>query len=310
MITTRSPRTVSHVEPRPPMNEQERMGTGRVATFLNWNFERRPPHSQQAVLMLERGLAQQPDVICLTEAHHGSTGTLQGHEITDRGATWSTKRDDAERLVVLWSATPWRDVDVEPNEAAVRGGYVSGVTETPVGLVRVVGICAPHHFASRVGAAERARLWTEQIAFWNALEKLLSTRDHSLPTVMLGDYNQYVPRIWGSRAAEAALRSTLGDLCIATGGPISGIDAPTIDHVAHTPDLESNEVIGLSRFSDDGRALSDHFGVVVRLGLAHRLVHLAESTTRTSDGPPGTSGLNTRLRACQSSKRQCRARFG
>jgi hypothetical protein len=51
---------------------------------------------------------------------------------------------------------------------------------------------------------------------------------------------------------------------VATGGAINGIDEPTIDNVAHTPDLAPSEVIGLSRFDDDGRALSDHFGVLVR----------------------------------------------
>ena len=58
----------------------------------------------------------------------------------------------------------------------------------------------------------------------------------------------------------------LGDMVVATGGSIGGIGEPTIDHVALTPDLAPREVIGLSRFDDDGRALSDHFGVVVRFG--------------------------------------------
>lgn len=218
--------------------------------------------------MMERTCAQRPDVVCLTEAYDGSTASLGGHEIADRGATWSNNRRDGERLALLWSPNPWRDMDAGGNNGTATGGYVSGITDTPTGSVRVIGICAPHHAASQVGAADKARLWTEQIAFWNGLATLVSSRDRSVPTILLGDFNQYVPRIWGSKAAHAALLLALDGMSVATRGPISGIDEPTIDHVAHTPDLAPSEVIGLSRFDDDGRALSDHFGVVVKLGSA------------------------------------------
>ncbi len=219
-------------------------------------------------MLIQRAVAQQPDVICLTEAHEGSTATLGGHEIADRGATWSNKRRTGERLALLWSPNPWRDVDADGNDGTATGGYVSGITDTPIGPIRAVGICAPHHAASQVGAAEKARLWTEQVAFWNGLGKLIAARDRSIPTVLLGDFNQYVPRIWGSKAAHAAMLGALDDLSMATGGLIAGIDEPTIDHVAHTSDLAPQDVIGLSRFDDDGRALSDHFGVLVRFGSA------------------------------------------
>ena len=218
--------------------------------------------------MMDRIVAQGADVVCLTEAYDGSTGALGGHEIADRGATWSFNRRDGERLVVLWSSQPWRDVDVAGNAGTATGSYVSGVTDTPTGSMRVIGICAPHHAASRVGAVEKARMWTEQTAFWDGLAKLLGVRDRSVPTILLGDFNQYVPRIWGAKTAHAAMLLALDDLLVATAGPISGIDKPTIDHVAHTSDLAPQEVIGLSRFDDEGRALSDHFGVVVRFASA------------------------------------------
>lgn len=214
---------------------------------------------------MDRVVAQRPDVICLTEAHDGSTASMGGYEIADRGATWSNNRREGERLVLLWSPRPWREVEATGNEGTTTGGYVGGMTDTPAGAMRVIGICAPHHAASQVGAAENARQWTEQVAFWNGLAKLIAARDRNIPTVLLGDFNQYVPRIWGSKAAHAAMLAALDDLRVATGGPISGIEEPTIDHVAHTPDLAPQEVIGLSRFDDDGRALSDHFGVVARL---------------------------------------------
>lgn len=239
-----------------------------MITLLNWNFERHAPHSRQAGVMIERAVAQRPNVICLTEAHSGSTASLGGHEIADRGATWSTDRRDGERLALLWSANPWRDVDAAGNDGTRTGGHISGTTDTTMGAVRVIGICAPHHAASQVGTGEKARLWTEQVIFCNGLANLISTRDRGIPTVVLGDFNQYVPRIWGSKAAHSAMLVALDDVRLATCGPISGSDEPTIDHVAHTPDLAAQKVIGLSRFDDDGRALSDHFGVVARLAPA------------------------------------------
>jgi hypothetical protein len=235
-----------------------------VTVIVNWNFERRPPHSRQAATLMDRVVAQRPDVVCLTEAHDGSTASMGGYEIADRGATWSNNRRDGERLVLLWSPNPWREVEVTGNAGTTTGGYIGGVTDTPMGPMRVLGICAPHHAASQVGATTKARLWTEQVAFWDGLAKLIAARDRGIPTVLLGDFNQYVPRIWGSRAAHAGMLLALDDLLVATGGPISGIDKPTIDHIAHTPDLAPQELNGLSRFGDDGCALSDHFGVVVR----------------------------------------------
>lgn len=236
-----------------------------MTVVVNWNFERRGPNSRQAATMMDRIATERPDVVCLTEAHEGSTTVLGGHEISARGATWSFTRRESERLVVLWSSQPWREVDAAGNEGTATGGYVSGVADTPHGPMRVIGICAPHHAASQVGAAEKARMWSEQIAFWDGLAKVLSARDRRTPTILLGDFNQYVPRIWGSKAARAALVSALGDLRVATDGPICEIDEPTIDHIVHSANLAPQALRGLSRFDDDGRALSDHFGVVMRL---------------------------------------------
>lgn len=240
-------------------------GAADVTLIVNWNFERRPPHSRQAQTMTDRVMAQRPDVVCLTEAYEGSTVALGGHEIGSRGATWSFNRRDGERLVALWSSRPWLDVDMAGNDGTAAGGYISGITDTAKGPTRVIGVCAPHHAASQIGAIDKAHMWTEQIAFWKGLAMVLGARDLNVPTILLGDFNQYVPRIWGSKAAHAAMLHALGDLRVATDGPISEIGEPTIDHVAHSSDLAAREVRGLSRFGDDGRALSDHFGIVVRL---------------------------------------------
>lgn len=232
-------------------------------TLLTWNVERRTPQSRRAGVLIERIAAQCPDVVCLTETFEGSTAPLGGYEISDRGAAWSLDRRDGERLVALWSQAPWRDIRVGDAETAT-GGLISGVTDTPLGPVCVIGICAPHHAASRIGAPEKAGQWTEQIVFWSGLSKAIATRDRAVPTVVLGDFNQFAPRIWGSKAAHAAMLLALNDLTLATVGPIDGVGEPSVDHVAHTAEWAPRRVIGLSRFDGDGRALSDHFGVAAR----------------------------------------------
>jgi hypothetical protein len=52
---------------------------------------------------------------------------------------------------------------------------------------------------------------------------------------------------------------------MATAGTIAPTGKAAIDHVAHTGDLEPLDVCGLSNRTPDGRQISDHFGVAVRL---------------------------------------------
>lgn len=234
------------------------------ATLFNWNLERQQPGSRRAMVMLGRIAEARPDVACLTEASEDSVRDLGGHTVSLTGASWSSRRRDDERLVVLWSREPWREV-APGGPLTDSGACLSAVTETPLGALRLIGICAPHHAASPVGRTDRAPMWSEQVAFWRGLEMVLRGADVATPTVVVGDFNQFVPRIWGSKAASAAMFSALECLEIVTMGIIAGVGEPTIDHVACSRGLAAMEVRGVSRFAEDGSALSDHFGVVVRL---------------------------------------------
>ena len=106
-----------------------------MTVVVNWNFERRGPNSRQAATMMDRIATEHPDVVCLTEAHEGSTTMLDGHEIAARGATWSFNRRESERLVVLWSSHPWRDVDAAGNDGTATGG--AGGTRIDAALQRL-----------------------------------------------------------------------------------------------------------------------------------------------------------------------------
>ena len=97
------------------------------------------------------------------------------------------------------------------------------------------------------------------------LAGILARRDTDRPLILAGDWNQYLPRIWDPRRLSDLLERTLEPLQVATRGPIAGLDAAVIDHVAHSPGLTATRVYGWSGRSPDGRPMSDHAGVCVEL---------------------------------------------
>ena len=82
--------------------------------------------------------------------------------------------------------------------------------------------------------------------------------------MVTGDYNQRVPRRHTPVAVHEELDRAFTPLDFVTAGPVPGLDAPVIDHVAVGPALGARSVEGISRMVD-GRRVSDHDGVVVDL---------------------------------------------
>lgn len=227
--------------------------------IVNWNIERQSPDTRRARIMMERVSALEPDVVCLTEAFEGSTDVLGGYEISTRGVAWS-KEKVGERKVVLWSRHPWNEPDLGSSEALRSGAYVAATTQTPLGVMHIVGVCIPYSFASPLGMIPKARPWSQHLAFLEGLGHALG-KDDTSPTILVGDFNQFIPRIWGSKAASAALQQTLGPLAICTSGIIDGVDRPTVDHIALSPNLLCRSIVGIDEHDETGRQLSDHFGL-------------------------------------------------
>ena len=235
-----------------------------LITVLTWNLERQRPGAWRADAMLERVARAHPAVACFTEAHAGFTAPISGHELAIPGAAWS-ERKPTERLVMLWSREPWSEVDLIGNDDTRTGAYIAAATTTPLGPVRVVGLCAPHHMAAPIGVTPRPKMWTEQLIFWRGLKAMVAALPRTLPLVIMGDFNTYFPRVWGSKAAHAAALDALHDLQLVTTGLIPDVEAPAIDHLALSSGLTCERIRGLSRFSEDERALSDHFGISAQL---------------------------------------------
>jgi endonuclease/exonuclease/phosphatase family metal-dependent hydrolase len=207
-------------------------------------------------------LAEQPEVICLTEARWDSLQSFGGHLLDIRGFGWAPETvSDDEREVLLWSHEPWADVVLGGGDDLERGGFIAATTTTSVGKIRVIGICVPYHMA-RVPSEKQ---WSEQIRFLKSLGGFLGKQARRLPTVILGDFNQLIPRTWGSADADLARVEALDGFVVCTHGVISGADYAYVDHVALDESLKAVSIHAIEQENNGARLTGEHFGVVVRL---------------------------------------------
>ena len=146
------------------------------------------------------------------------------------------------------------------------GRFVSGVTQTSVGDVTVVGICIPWS-ASRVrGTTVKRRMWEDHGAYLAGLTEVLQ-RTPAKRLIVMGDFNQ---RIGQRGNTPSNLRSALqhafpSDMAIATS--VLGFQGRrTIDHIAVSGDLVA-ESLGVIDNVHEQTRLSDHFGVVADLSV-------------------------------------------
>lgn len=208
------------------------------------------------------------DVLCITE---GSADVLpeQGHAIVC-GADCGYGVKGARRKVMLWSRSPWLDVDEVGSASLPPGRFVAGTTDTALGLVRFVGVCIPWRDA-HVSSGQRNRSpWQDHLTYCRHLPGALASSVIGR-TVLLGDFNQRIPRHRQPTHVYAALVDALGSRFeVATAGAILGAPGLTIDHLAATGDLHPAEVTYLSPVDKFGKAMSDHFGLKVTLMCAGR----------------------------------------
>lgn len=233
--------------------------------LLNWNVEFAPPGRTRAAAIAGVIERHEPDIVCLTETH--ATWPMEGGHWIWPSADYGYRGDGERRKVGLWSRAPWSEVDEVGHPGLPGGRFVAGVTETDVGPLIVMGVCIPWRMAHvATGRRDRAA-WQDHLDYLDGLGELVAERASPGPLVVVGDFNQGVPRRHTPVAVHDALLAALGPLTIVTAGPVAGLDAGVIDHVAIGPELSAHEVTGISRLVD-GKQVSDHTGVVVRLAAA------------------------------------------
>jgi len=228
----------------------------RIST---WNVQWATPRSARGKRVAEIVAALDADVIVLTE---GCAAVLpaDGH-IIDAGSDWGYRVDDpTRRKVLMWSKQPWVDVDSIGDQALPSGRFVAGTTRTPLGEVRVVGVCVPWRGAHVTHGRRDRRPWEDHLLFLQAIGPLLENSQGR--TVVAGDFNQRIPRTSQPSAVAQSLMETLVGFEVPTAAVI---DPQLIDHIAHSSDFIAVGQPMLISNVVDGFELSDHTGASVQL---------------------------------------------
>ncbi len=187
---------------------------------------------------------------------------LGGHVVTS-SEDYGYRLVLGRRKVLLWSRHPWEDIDVLGTPALPSGRFVAATTSTPVGTVRVLGVCIPWKDA-HVSTGQRNRcVWQDHLNYLHELRAIVA-RQGPGPVVLAGDFNQRVPRERQPKHVFDALQRALDPaLQLATSGRVAGAGGRLIDHVAHSAALAPSKVEAWSRQDEAGHQLSDHDGVCV-----------------------------------------------
>ena len=212
--------------------------------------------------ILKRIEQHKPEFICLTETHVGLL-SQGGHIISSRPDYGYSIREE-RRKVLLWSREPWEQVDDLGSDVMPPGRFVSGVTETTMGEVTVIGVCIPWADSRVRGAKMKRKRWEDHRQYLDGLSELLD-RTPAEQLIVAGDFNQ---RMQQGKTAPADVRMALQDaigsrMNIVTSG-LGYRGRRSIDHVALSSDL-SAEYLGVISNLDGERKLSDHFGIAAGL---------------------------------------------
>ena len=235
-----------------------------VLRVVNWNVEWATPRSERSPEILRRIGEQRPEIVCLTETDYLLLCGFGGYAISAR-PYWGQSVVNNRRKVLLWSLQPWTDVDDSGSDTLPPGRYLAGVTETSVGRVRVIGVCIPwSHSRTKRFAGDR-QAWQDHEDYLDGLASLLA-RSPTRRAIIVGDFNQPIAQRSNVPAdLRAKLRCAIPPyMTIATAG-LGYRGKRAIDHIVLGADLVAESLGVISNLRDDGKPLSDHFGIVANI---------------------------------------------
>ena len=202
--------------------------------------------------------------------------------VIDGGSDWGYRIVPGRRKVLLWSERPWRSIERGPE--SMSGRFVAGVTETPIGELTIAGACIPWDGSHVKTGRRNHKGWGDHLGWLAGFGSLPYAG--ALRTIVLGDFNQTIPRTRAPLRARSALIEAFEGLRIATvgtlpwenkddrgaGAPRDGLwraqlgseKGPKLrDHIAHSRDLavvEPQVPIGIFPKRTPDEYLSDHVG--------------------------------------------------
>ena len=228
----------------------------RLAT---WNVEWATPETK-AGKRIQRIIEHvDADIFVLTE---GCRELMPEGFVLDGGTDWGYESEDKRRRkVLLWSRYPLVDASDGDGFQLPGGRFIAATVQHPVCDIRIYGVCIPWKDAHvRTGRKDRTP-WEDHITYLEGLRQLVE--QEKSPLVVLGDFNQRIPRVSQPVLVAEQLSRCMDGLRVCTALPL---DKPLIDHIAVSQELVSTKVEVIPDHDSEGR-LSDHRGAIVQIAL-------------------------------------------
>jgi hypothetical protein len=226
-----------------------------------WNVAWASPSTIRGHELIHRIRAADPWIAILTEVPLAFLDALDGDMISS-DPDYGYQSRDGRRKAAIWTRSSWSAADSLGSEYLPSGRFVAGSTSTPVGELRVTGVCIPWSQAHVTTGRRDRKPWQDHYQF---LEGLIEIAAKSPAFQVLGgDFNQRIPRVRQPKRVSELLDSVLSDYTCVSGGVISPVEIPSIDHIAITSGLAAKNVRSLSNEYGDVQ-LSDHFGLACDL---------------------------------------------
>ena len=144
------------------------------------------------------------------------------------------------------------------------GRFVSGITQTSLGDVTVIGVCIPWSGSRVRGSVVKRRMWEDHEHYLACLAELLE-RSPAKRLIVVGDFNQRVRQGSGTpRRLRSDLQCAIPPRMTIATSALGFQGNRTIDHIALSADLAAESLAVIGNLHGD-RKLSDHFGVVAAL---------------------------------------------
>ncbi len=238
------------------MQENGNHPTVRVGT---WNTEWKKPNERDGKIIGEKLAATICDVLCVTEGYAGILPS--GGHVIDAGEDWGCPIKPGRRKVLLWSKQPWTPhTHALGAEEIPEGRFVAGTAETTSGArLTIVGACIPWSHSHVSTCRKNRKPWKDHEAWLAGFEKIRCRLPESR-CVILGDFNQKIPRTWAPHRVYGSRKQAFEGFKFATEGDLPG-GLRAIDHIVHAPDLKPRSIEIWHKECADGTRLSDHFGV-------------------------------------------------
>ncbi len=141
-----------------------------------------------------------------------------------------------------------------------------GTTSTEIGYLLVIGVCVPYYGNHMKHPTEPKARWEDHLRFLEGLSVVVRALDPGKPVLVLGDFNQTLPRQRAPQLVYERLVSVFdGVMGIATAGRMAGFAGPVIDHLAHSHAIRAIAIDALPNVGKHGERLSDHVGMSIQI---------------------------------------------